>query len=245
MKHHKLDKKKYRLLDKKIEVIFDTKQHRPSRKELYYIDNDANGLIAEALWEKCIFFHASCVASRKNYLLFLGPSMSGKSTIATYLSQRGFVLLSDDDSILRYELLKPLLFPTFGNLKPYAVFLDSIKEVKNDVLSYIYKIDDSEFKKIYDLGRRLYRNGATDANRKKRINFIFIKGRAKEKPRLKFVKKTDSEAIQWFFRSIKTSEIKRNAKILEIMELYGKSNMYSLTMGTPKETADLISRKFK
>jgi hypothetical protein len=40
--------------------------------------------------------HASCIAQGENGLALLGPSRSGKSTLAMALTQRGFRLISDD-----------------------------------------------------------------------------------------------------------------------------------------------------
>src|SRR5215469_10360910 len=51
--------------------------------------------------------HASCVARDQQGLLLLGPSRSGKSTLAMALTQAGFGLLSDDRtfcSLTREEL---------------------------------------------------------------------------------------------------------------------------------------------
>jgi len=244
MQYYKLNDRRYKLLNKKIDVILNTKEQAPSREELAYINNDTNGLIAEALSNKCIFFHASCIASDENYLLFLGVSRSGKSTIATCLKNRGFTLLADDDSVLEYNSLKALPFPCFGNLRTMTAFLNKFVKRDGNINNYIYNAPDSEFKEIYDLGIRLYENKFSDIKKKKR-NFIFIKGRINGKPSLEAADKTDPETIKLFFRFIKTSGEKRNDKILEIMDLYTKSNMYFLIMGTPEDTAGLILEKFQ
>jgi hypothetical protein len=60
--------------------------------------------------------HASCVARDEQGLLLIGPSRSGKSTLALALSQTGFRLLSDDrtfcsfrrDKLQAYGLPRPL-----------------------------------------------------------------------------------------------------------------------------------------
>lgn len=242
MRYYKLNDKRYRLSNKKIDVILDTKEQIPGREELTYINNDTNGLIAKALSNKCIFFHASCVASDENYLLFLGISGSGKSTISTCLKNRGFRLLADDDAVLEYNSLKVLLFPSFGNLRTIPAFLNKFVKSDGNTHNYIYKATDLEFKEIYDLGIRLYENKSVDI--KKKINFIFIKGRINGKPHLEVANKIDPETIQLFFKFIKTPEEKRNNRILKIMDLYTKGNMYFLIMGTPEDTAELILRKF-
>ena len=47
--------------------------------------------------------HASCVASGGRAVLIAGPSGSGKSDLTLRLIDRGFVLVSDDRTILRKE----------------------------------------------------------------------------------------------------------------------------------------------
>jgi serine kinase of HPr protein (carbohydrate metabolism regulator) len=47
--------------------------------------------------------HASCVASDGRAVLIAGPSGSGKSDLALRLLDRGFVLVSDDRTIVRKE----------------------------------------------------------------------------------------------------------------------------------------------
>ena len=45
--------------------------------------------------------HASCVAADGKAVLVCGPSGSGKSDLALRLIDRGFVLVSDDQTIVR------------------------------------------------------------------------------------------------------------------------------------------------
>ena len=52
--------------------------------------------------------HASCVASDGRAVLIAGPSGSGKSDLALRLLDRGFVLVSDDRTIVRKEGTKVL-----------------------------------------------------------------------------------------------------------------------------------------
>ncbi|MFL6724145.1 MAG: HPr kinase/phosphorylase [Sphingomicrobium sp.] len=47
--------------------------------------------------------HASCVASDGRAVLISGPSGSGKSDLALRLLDRGFILVSDDRTIVRKE----------------------------------------------------------------------------------------------------------------------------------------------
>ena len=60
--------------------------------------------------------HASCVASDQNGIVLVGPSRSGKSTLALAFVEAGFQLLSDDrvfasvqrDGLLAFGLSRPL-----------------------------------------------------------------------------------------------------------------------------------------
>ena len=47
--------------------------------------------------------HASCVAIEGRAVLISGPSGSGKSDLALRLLDRGFILVSDDQTIIRRE----------------------------------------------------------------------------------------------------------------------------------------------
>ena len=54
--------------------------------------------------------HASCVATEEQGLIFIGPSRSGKSTIAMALVNAGFRLLSDDRVFCSLHDGKPLAY---------------------------------------------------------------------------------------------------------------------------------------
>ncbi|MDD5195859.1 MAG: hypothetical protein PHQ96_09345 [Candidatus Omnitrophica bacterium] len=244
MNYYRLDDSKYNMTDKKLEIFVAAERKSLSMEELLYIDIDTNALISSELSDKCIFFHASCVASDKNYLIFPGSSNSGKSTISVCLSERGFSLLADDDSVLKYGAIKALPYPTIGNFRARARFLNNSIAVKKSIISHIYNISDSEFKKIYDLETYLYRPKFSGPGKKKNLNFIFIKGRRNNRPHLRIADKTNPETIRHFFRFITTQKEKRNSNISKIIDLYSKSNIYYLNMGTPDDTAELILKKF-
>ena len=245
MEHYELGKTKYNMVDKKLEVALITKEENPDMQELLYIDIDADALIADGLSDKCVFFHASCVASERNHLVFAGTSESGKSTMSVYLGKKGFSLLADDVSVLRYDAIEAVPYPTIGNFRARAGFLDNPVDIRKSILRHVYDISDPEFKKIYDLETRLYRPKFTDTGKKKNLNFIFIEGRGNGRPHLKTADKTDSATMRQFFRFITIPEKERKANISKIMDLYTRSYLYYLIMGTPGDTADMLCKKFK
>ena len=234
------------ILNKSINVMLKTASKRPTINELHCMDTDINSLIASTLMDTCVFFHASCATSKKDYLIFPGMSMAGKSTIATFLGQRGLALWADDNFILSHKSSRPVFFPTFGNLRTRGTMLSNIK---GSIIGYIYEASDQDFKKIYNLERYLYRNALRGASKIKKLNFIFIKGRTNGKPCLEVADKMHPKTVRLFFKFIQTrytilSKKKKIGKISEIMDLYVKSYIYLLTMGTPEATADLILKRF-
>lgn len=239
----RLNSKRYAMSRERLDVFLVTEKEKPTITELSYIDIDANSLIANELSDKCVFCHASCVVSEKDYMVFLGTSRSGKSTISAYLSELGFSLFADDDSVLKYDTSEALPYPTLGNFRARSRFLDDSIDVKNSILEHIYNISDSEFKKIYDLETHLYREKSNNRKRKK-LNFILIREYMTKKPHLEIANKIDFKTTKEFFRFITISKEKRDSNISKIMDLYSKSDVYFLTMGTPESTADLIFKRF-
>jgi len=240
--HYKLNNKRHRLVNEKLEVILDTKGQIPGIRDLRFLNNDIDGLIAGALSSACVPFHASCVASGGKRFLFLGPCMSGKSTIAVCLKTRDFALLADDCSSLKYNSLRQIFFPTAWNMRSNPIL--SNKFIKIDKLNTdIYSATDSEFKEICDLSKWLYGKGFDDT-KNKQTNFIFIKGRVNGKPRLEAADKVNPDTIKLFFKYLRIQEKTKNDKISDIMDLYSKINTWFLTMGRLEDTAELILKRF-
>jgi len=241
IKHYQSAGNRYLLKDDEIDVVLAIKKNMPTIKELHAIDNDINGLISYAFSEKYAFFHASCVSSDKNCLFFAGPSMSGKTTMSFYLRKRGFSVLSDDDSIIRYDSCQVIPFQSFVNLRFKK---NNPLPVRTGILHYLYHAGDMSFRHTHDWTIDLYGNGLR-GKPEKRLNFIFIKGRRRRRPLLEYADKISPETLREFFRSVKTPQKERNKKISQVIDIYTKSSMYFLTMGAPAETADLIAGRFK
>jgi hypothetical protein len=74
----------------------------------------------------CLLLHASAVAVDDEAVLFLGSAGWGKSTMAAALHARGHSLVTDDVAVLRVEESRPLLFPSFPQLKLWPEALVSL-----------------------------------------------------------------------------------------------------------------------
>ena len=106
--------------------------------------------------------HASCVALDGRAVLICGPSGSGKSDLALQLIDRGFTLVSDDQTIVRKQGLRLLASapPTIhGKLEirgigivDRATVTDVQVALTVDLASEIQRLpDDSRERKILDL----------------------------------------------------------------------------------------------
>lgn len=77
--------------------------------------------------------HASCVARDQQGLLLIGPSRSGKSTLALALSQAGFRLLSDDRTFCSFK---------HGKLQAYG--LPRPLKLRHDAAPWFEEFHDRE-----------------------------------------------------------------------------------------------------
>ena len=77
--------------------------------------------------------HASCVARDRQGLVLIGPSRSGKSTLALALSQAGFRLLSDDRTLCSFRQ---------GKLQAYG--LPRPLKLRRDAASWFEEFHDRE-----------------------------------------------------------------------------------------------------
>src|SRR5829696_1003226 len=73
-----------------------------------------------------LLLHASAVAVAGEAVLFLGSSGWGKSTTAAALHARGHGLVTDDVAVLRVEESRPVVFPSFPQLKLWPEALVSL-----------------------------------------------------------------------------------------------------------------------
>ena len=72
----------------------------------------------------CIFYqqgffllHASSVQFRNKVYLFVGSTLSGKSTIAAYLTKNGGSLISEDTAVIQLTNKEALIYPSYPLIK--------------------------------------------------------------------------------------------------------------------------------
>lgn len=96
-----------------------------------------------------LVLHASCIATDKGAILFVGEKGMGKSTLAALFSQKGFKVLSDDFILLESINKKFYVHP---NLSEVRLFKNSVAKVfgKNNKL----KMYSSYNKKRIDLAQK-------------------------------------------------------------------------------------------
>lgn len=74
-----------------------------------------------------LFFHGSCVAKNGKALAFIGPSFSGKTTLALMCVKQGFEILSDDVVMIRKDDFSVMPFPmSFTVRNESRGFLDQV-----------------------------------------------------------------------------------------------------------------------
>ncbi len=78
--------------------------------------------------------HASAIDYQGEAVLFAGSAGSGKSTTAVAFGQKGFPVMSDDISVIRFQKDQPVLYP--GPVRS-KLWLDSLRQ-----LNYPYREED-------------------------------------------------------------------------------------------------------
>lgn len=95
------------------------------------------------------FIHAGAVEIDGEPVLFMAPSMGGKSTLTDYFLQQGHGLISDDKVAIVKEQERFLALPSHPNHRPYRQFEDLGKPVDNFLqktlpISAIYYLRSAE-----------------------------------------------------------------------------------------------------
>lgn len=118
-------------------IIYQPKPHPYSKSLVSYILGF--GMAMLFLQRKQLAFHCSCIAKGGRAVLIGGPSGSGKSTITNALLKKGFMLMSDDMTVVDpFHPDCPMAYPAFPYQKLCRNVIEYQKLNKN-ALEYINK----------------------------------------------------------------------------------------------------------
>lgn len=90
--------------EERLTTLFDTDTRGLSRILIHFL--------SELLQKQFLFFHGSCVAKNDKAIAFIGPTFSGKTTLALMCNQLGFDILSDDVVTIKKQGIIAKAFPT-------------------------------------------------------------------------------------------------------------------------------------
>ena len=100
--------------------------------------------------------HASTVAINGRAVLFTGPSGSGKSDLALRLLDRGFTLVSDDQTIVRKDsdrLVASAPPNIAGKLEIRGIGIVEMERVDNVAIALIVELTNSQIQRLPDDSR--------------------------------------------------------------------------------------------
>lgn len=245
---------------KKQDIIIKISARNKKDKEVEDLLSDAQRDIYHS-WmkyfsDRVVFFHASSVELKNHYVLFMGGSRSGKSTMAAMMRDRGFRVLNDDFSPVDYKTKRVVSFPLFSNIrrgrlsnlqKEYSHLLREYFS-RFDMLrrDYLFYMSDEEFEAYYSYNKRLYKlNGGFKGSSKPKKRFIAVflsRDHGSIKPKLSKIDFPDS--FNMYINSMHMPLKVFNKSLKVIIDLFGDFECYSLSRASARKSAKLILSRF-
>ncbi len=240
--------KKIVIKDRTIDALGPEMSHNLLRRKIYkeYMENFS---------EKALFLHASSVMFNNRYILFIGPSNCGKSSLASRMKDAGGYVFADDTTLIEYDSGRPVFFPIFCNVrkgslselqKKYKVFFDKyFKNSKKVRREHVFHMPLPDFKKYLSYNKEFYSvRKVPESISGAEIAGIFLnKSETKIMPRIERAEGFNS--LNRFVDSIHLPVEVFEKKLKSIMRLFGKIDFYELTSSSPEDAADLVLRNFK
>jgi hypothetical protein len=210
-------------------------------------------LIIKKMSDRVLFLHGASLFIDRKCLVFLGESRSGKTTLASFLKDKGARILSDDVVVLDYRNNRILPFPVFSNIRSdvFSSIQVQYKEFfSNCFLEYgacyrelLFSISEKDFKIYYDYQRQFYDLDNPLSLCHSQLYFIFLDhSHIDTQPTLQNLVYT--EALPKFFKLTRVKQDLFIPNLENIMDIFAKVKFYSLKVGELKHTIDLIFKEF-
>jgi len=135
--------------------------------------------------KEMLFLHGSSVLFDDKYFVFLGPSQSGKSTMAGLFHDRGARVISDARTILDFKKKRVLPFTAPPTVRP-GPFFTKLQEKYKHLLNSVFAkhgelslrtmpfLSKNLVSEYFDYSRELYAIGKPFDGHSREIIFVFL-----------------------------------------------------------------------
>lgn len=245
---------KYGKSDTKIYKTYTMKVCTKGKRNIQKLISNANARIYKS-WMKefgyrMIFLHASSVELGESYILFIGGSLSGKSTVAAILRDYRVRVLNDDFTPIECKSHRVLSFPIFSNIRKgnmsnlqrkywdlFAPYFKRFKMIRRDYLS---DMSEREFMAYYSYNRELY-NLKSNYRKKKKLIAIFLEREDSNRLEKIYFPMSFKMFINAMHMPIPT--FKKSLK--SIIKIFGDMAFYILKSNCAEDAVKLVMSNFK